>query len=83
MSLNDPNLPEEPLLGVGTITGLASAVIAVLVAFAVPLSQGQQVAILGLVAVVAPLVVAGVARRKVFAPATVRTLLANRRAPTP
>lgn len=78
MSLNGPNLPEEPLVTVGTVTAGASAVIALLVAFAVTLSEVQVTAILGVVAVLAPTVVAVVGRRKVYAPATVKTLLAAR-----
>ncbi len=64
----------EPLLTVGGIGALVSAVIALIVAFGVPLSDGQTVAILGVVAVVAPFVVAAVGRGKVYAPATVRRL---------
>jgi nitrate/nitrite transporter NarK len=69
----------EPLFTVGSITAGVTAVIAVLVAFGLPISDGQQSAILGVVAVAAPLAVAALARRRVYAPATVSRLLAGRR----
>lgn len=56
---------KEPLVTVSTITAIAAAVIGVLVAFAVPLTEDQQVAILALVGVLAPVVVALVVRPKV------------------
>lgn len=55
----------EPLVTTATITALVSAVIGLLVVFGVPLSKEQEAAILGVVAVVAPLVVGLVARGKV------------------
>jgi uncharacterized membrane protein len=66
-----PLAPEEPLLTVGGLTGLGSAVLAVLVAFAVPLTHAQDVAILGLLAVLAPIIVAVVGRGKVWSPYSV------------
>lgn len=51
-------MDNEPAITVGTITALAAAVVAVLVAFAVPLTDQQQTAILGLVGVIAPVAVA-------------------------
>ncbi len=65
----------EPLLSVGAITAAATAVVALLVAVGLPISGELRAAILGLVAVVAPLVVARVGRRRVYAPATVARLL--------
>lgn len=47
----------EPLVSTATITAGVSAVIALLVAFGVDLTEAQTIAILGVVAVVAPLVV--------------------------
>ncbi len=47
----------EPVISTATITAAVSAVIGVLVAFGVPLSEDQKVAVLALVAVAAPLVV--------------------------
>ena len=70
-----PNAPQEPLLTVGAITAVATALVGALVAFGLPLSNDQQAALLGLVAVVAPLVVAVWGRTRVYAPATVRALV--------
>lgn len=55
----------EPLVTVGGIVALVSAVVALVVAFGVDLSEGQIEAILGLVAVLAPIIVALLARGKV------------------
>lgn len=55
----------EPVVTVGSIGAAAAAVLALLVAFGAPLTDDQQVAILGVVAVAAPVVVALVARRMV------------------
>jgi len=56
---------KEPLLTVASVTAFTVAAIALLVSFGIPVSDAQSQAILGVVAVVAPLVVAGVARGKV------------------
>lgn len=58
-------MSREPLVTVSTITALVAAVIGLLVAFGIDLSKDQQTAILGVVAVAAPLVVAAFARGKV------------------
>lgn len=58
-------MKNEPVVTVASITALVAAVLALLVAFGLPLSNDEQQAILGLAAVVAPLVAALVARRKV------------------
>lgn len=50
-------MKREPILTTATITAAVSALIGVLVAFGVPLSDGQTEAILILVGVIAPLVV--------------------------
>ena len=52
-----------PVVTAAGITSLATATVALLVAFGVPLSEAQEAAILGLVAVVGPLVVAYVGSR--------------------
>lgn len=70
-----PNAPAEPLLTVGSLGGLAAAIVACVVAFGPDLSAGQQVAILGVVAALAPFIVALVGRSKAFAPDTVRRML--------
>lgn len=61
----------EPSIIVGTITAVVTAAIALLVAFGVELSTEQQVAVLGVVAAVAPLVAALITRTKVHANASV------------
>ena len=55
----------EPLISVSSIVAAATAVVALLVAFGVPLTEDQKVAILGVVGVVAPVIVALVTRGKV------------------
>lgn len=55
----------EPLFTVATITAAATAVLALLVAFGVELNDEKTAAIMSCVAVVAPLIVAGIARGKV------------------
>lgn len=69
----------QPLLSVGTITAVGSALIAALVAFGLKISDDQQSAVLAVIGVLAPIVVALWGRRKVYAPATVARLLAARR----
>lgn len=63
--------PSEPALTVGTITAAVTAVLALIVAFGLNLTAGQSAAILGVVAVIAPLVSAYVTRGKVYSPASV------------
>ena len=58
-------MKNEPLVTAATIVSAVTAVLALLVAFGVPVTQEQQVAILGVVAVLAPLIVAALARPKV------------------
>lgn len=65
----------EPLVSVGTITAAATAVVGLLVAFGLDLTDTQRTAILGVVGVLAPVVVAVWGRRRVYAPATVARLL--------
>lgn len=67
----------EPLWSVGGVTAAVTAVLAVVTAFGLPLTDAQQAAILGLVAVVAPLVVALIGRTRVYAPATVERLVGD------
>ena len=66
---------EQPLLTVGTITAAGTAVLALVAAFGLDLSDDQQAAVLGVLGVVAPFIVALWGRRKVYAPATVARLL--------
>jgi hypothetical protein len=55
----------EPAVTIGGLTAAAAALIAVALAFGVPLTDGQQAAILGAVAVVGPLVAAFLTRARV------------------
>jgi hypothetical protein len=55
----------EPLITAATITGAVTAVLALLVEYGIDITDGQQQAILAVVAVAAPLIVALAARRKV------------------
>lgn len=54
----------------GSIGAVVGAVIALLVAFGVVLTEDQTAAILGLVAVLSPIVTAYAIRRKAYSPAT-------------
>lgn len=82
--LNRGTLPREPLLAAGGWATAAGALITALVAFGLHISHDQQVAVLGLIATVGPIVFALVSRRGVYAPETVRQLLLQRdRKPLP
>lgn len=60
----------EPAVTVGSIGAAVAAVLALLIAFGLPISDGQQTAILGVVAVLAPFVVGVLTRAKVSPVAT-------------
>lgn len=60
----------EPAISIGSITAAITAVLALLVAYGVDISQEQQVAILGVAAVVAPVVVGIITRFNVYSPAS-------------
>lgn len=55
----------EPAWTVGSITAAVSALVGLLVAFGLPITDGQQNAILAFVGVAAPLVVAWLVRSRV------------------
>ena len=55
----------EPAVTIGAVTSAVASLLALLVAFGVDLTQEQQVAVLGVVAAVGPLVAAVLTRRKV------------------
>jgi hypothetical protein len=55
----------EPALSIGAATAAVTALLALLTAFGVDLTQGQQVAILGVIAGVGPLVAAFLTRSRV------------------
>jgi hypothetical protein len=56
---------QEPAITAGTVTALVAAVLALVAAFGLPLTEQQRDAILGLVAVVAPIAVALLVRPQV------------------
>lgn len=68
----------EPALTVGAVTGFVTALLGLAVAFGLPVTDGQQAAILGITATLAPLVAAWFIRSRVYAPATVARLLRQR-----
>lgn len=55
-------MTREPLFTIASATAIAAATLGALVAFGVPLTDDQQKAVLALVAVLAPLLVAVIAR---------------------
>jgi len=65
---------KEPLWTVAGITAAVVAIITLITAFGVDITGEQREAIIGVVAVAAPLMVAIVARRKVYSQATVDQL---------
>ena len=58
-------MKNEPLVTLASITAGVTALLALLVAFGIPITQEQQVAILGVAAVAAPFVVAVAGRGRV------------------
>lgn len=61
---------QEPVAIIGTITALVAALIVVASAFGLPLTDAQTQSLLGVTAVVGPLVAALVTRGQVYSPAT-------------
>jgi len=74
-------MDREPVVTPAVVSAVAAALVAVVVAFGLPLTQDQTAAILGLVAVAAPVVSAVVARRWAYAPRTVRRLTGRAEVP--
>lgn len=64
----------EPAITVASITAAVTAILALLVAYGFDVSDEQQQAILGIVAVAAPIIVGIVTRQNVWAPASVETV---------
>jgi hypothetical protein len=69
----------EPAVITGIITAFVTAAIGLLVAFGLDITEDQTNAILGMTAVLAPIIAALVIRSQVFAPDTVRDLIDGRR----
>lgn len=65
----------EPLRGRALYTSLAGAIVGAAVSFGLPLTDAQQGAVVVLLALAAPQVVAWWARRHVNSPATMRKIL--------
>lgn len=65
----------EPSLAVGAVTATVAAILAVLAAFGLSLTEAQHDAVLVLVAAAAPMVAAWFTRKRVYSPASVRKLL--------
>lgn len=72
---NQPTSSSEPLLFVGLVVAVVTALGAVLVEAGIELSPGLQAAVVGLVSALGALVVAIWGRSKVFSPATVQALI--------
>ncbi len=71
------NLKSEALLTVGGLGTAITAVIVLLRSFGVPLTDDQQNAINGLVAVLAPIVIGLIGRQFVYAQDTTQQLVDN------
>jgi hypothetical protein len=67
----------EPLVAPASITAAVGALLSLMVAFGLDLTEQQTGAVLAAVTLVAPLVLFFLARRKVFAPATVRAMVVD------
>lgn len=73
----------QPALVIGSsFSGLIAAVIVLLIAFGVPISEVQATAILGVVAALTPIATALVIRTQVYSPATVQRLLEETEPPS-
>lgn len=62
---------KEPLITRAGIIAVATTAVSLIAALGLPISQEATNAVLGVIAAVAPLLVAAWARQKVFSPATV------------
>lgn len=76
MTVNNPDPNStNPALTVGVIGAAVGAVLTLLIAFGVDLTEDQTTAILGVVSTVGPILLAVITREQVYAPATVARLL--------
>lgn len=89
-SVTEPPVPPDPtdhrtdpLLLRAAFVAIAGAVLTVVAAFGLDLSRGQREAIIGAVAVIGPIVLGIWARRHVYSPQTVNTLLTAAKTPAP
>ncbi len=76
-----PSAPHEPVLSTATIVTVVTAVLALLTALGLPIDDDLQAAILGAIAVIAPVVLGLIARNLAWSPftagATVRAEVAK------
>lgn len=56
-------MKREPAITVGTISAAVAAIIGLAVAFGAPITEDQQIAILGVVAALGPIIAAVITRR--------------------
>ena len=68
----------EPLLSRAAVTGFAAAAVAAAVAFGAPLTDAQQIAVVGLVVAGSPFVMWLWGRRHVNSPASTKKVLDRR-----
>src|SRR5699024_10918723 len=61
----DPTMKREPAITVGTVSAAVAAVLTLLVAFGLDITEEQQTAILGVVATIGPLVAGLLIHRRV------------------
>lgn len=66
-----PYAPAEPVLSTASIVTVVTAILAAAVSFGLPLGDDQQAAILGAIAVVAPVILGIIARNRAWSPQTV------------
>ena len=67
----DTTMRKEPAITVGTVSAAVAAVLTLLVAFGIDVTEEQQTAILGVVAALGPIVTGLLIRRKVTPAGTV------------
>jgi hypothetical protein len=71
--------PDEPVYSAGTFVTVATALLAAGAAFGLPISDDQQAAVLAAMAVLAPVILALIARARAWSPQTVRRLVEQER----
>ncbi len=67
-----PAAPAEPIFSTASIVTVVTAILTLITAFGLEIDNDKQAAILGAIAVVAPVILGIIARSKAWAPLTVR-----------
>ncbi len=67
-----PTAPSEPVLSAASLVTIATAILSMVTAFVIPVPDDKQAAILGAIAVLAPVILGLIARARAWAPQTVR-----------